>query len=268
MAGCSLRHEAMLRRAKPLLGTLVEVACTSDAGATADAALVASEAAFAAVARVHRLMSRHEPGSDLSLFNAAAVGEWLSVEDDTARVFAFALQLSGQTQGVFDVCGGAGHGSGSWCDIELDCWHRRVRKRAALQADFGGIAKGYAVDLAVQALQSAGMGGGWVNAGGDVRAFGGIELPVMVRSPRDLSRVIGCTKLRNRAAATSARYLAADPDAHLFNGATGQVINSDDSWTVAAPHCMTADALTKLIAATGDAQHPLLAHYDAQAWIY
>jgi thiamine biosynthesis lipoprotein len=211
-------------------------------------------------------MSRHEPGSDLSRLNAAAVGEWVQLEEGTLCVFAFALQLSAQTGGVFDVCTAGGQ-KGAWRDLELDRPYHRIRKHAPLQADLGGIAKGYAVDLAVSALQSAGMHAGWVNAGGDVRVFGDVEVPLMVRSPREVSRLIACTRLRERAAATSARYLAADPDAHLFNGATGQAIKRDESWTVAAPHCMTADALTKLVAATGDARHPLLAHYGAEAWI-
>jgi thiamine biosynthesis lipoprotein len=42
----------------------------------------------------------------------------------------------------------------------------------AVQLDFGGIAKGYAVDLAVAALRKRGIDSGIVNAGGDLRAFG------------------------------------------------------------------------------------------------
>jgi FAD:protein FMN transferase len=41
-----------------------------------------------------------------------------------------------------------------------------------VQLDFGGIAKGYAVDLAVARLRELGIGSAIVNAGGDLRAFG------------------------------------------------------------------------------------------------
>lgn len=281
----------LLRRAKPLLGTLVEIACVAP-GAAQSAGLAASEAGFAAVARVHRLMSRHEAASDLYRFNAAAPGQWTTVAPETITVFAFALKLSVQTGGIFDVCAacnqdGAGHAgtdhtlSGSWRDVEIDLQCAALRKHAPLQADLGGVAKGYAVDAAVRAMQQAGSQHGWVNAGGDLRVFGDLEIPVRVRAPQDLSGTFACTSLRDRAAATSAEYLQAPSADHsadhsavhsahavLCHGITRQPVAHGKSWTVAAPHCMAADALTKLVAATGDAQHPLLAHYAAQAWIF
>ncbi len=276
-----------LRRAKPLLGTLVEVAC-------AGSALAASEAAFAAVARVQRLMSRHEASSDLARFNAAPQGQWTAVAPETVTVFAFALQLSAQTGGIFDVCAAcsqdeAGQSAvGSWRDVEIDLQRGALRKHAPLRADLGGVAKGYAVDAAVRAMQQAGGGNvedesvegrrgespsGWVNAGGDLRVFGDLEMPVRVRSPQDPSGTVACVRLRDRAAATSACYwqaAAADPSAQsvLRHGISRKPVARGNSWTVAAPSCMAADALTKLVAATGNAQHPVLAHYAAQAWIF
>lgn len=276
-----------LRRAKPLLGTLVEVGC-------ADATLPASEAAFAAIARVQRLMSRHEATSDLSRFNAAAPGQWIVVAPETLNVFAFALQLSAQTGGIFDVCAGCNQDEagqtgadqplpGSWRDVEIDLQRGALRKHAPLRADLGGVAKGYAVDAAVKAMQQAGSGNveepsgasqsGWVNAGGDLRVFGDLEMPVRVRLPQDLAGTVACVRLRDRAAATSACYgpaAAADPCAQsvLQHGISRRPVARGKSWTVAAPCCMAADALTKLVAATGNAQHPLLAHYAAQAWIF
>ncbi len=301
----NMRQPRLLRRAKPLLGTLVEVACSGSA-------LSASEAAFAAITRVQRLMSRHEATSDLSRFNAAAPGQWTAVAPETLAVFAFALHLSAQTGGVFDVCAAfnpdevaqtgtdqptAGQSAvGSWCDVEIDLQRGALRKHAPLRADLGGVAKGYAVDAAVRAMQQAGGGcggsgngesnddasdkcqsgegpSGWVNAGGDLRVFGDLEMPVRVRSPQDLSGTVACVHLRDRAAATSACYwqaAAADPSAQsvLRHGISRQPVAHGNSWTVAAPSCMAADALTKLVAATGNAQHPLLAHYAAQAWIF
>ena len=38
--------------------------------------------------------------------------------------------------------------------------------------------------------------------------------------------------------------------------------------SVAAPECLWADALTKLIALSGDTADPLLARYNAQAWLH
>jgi hypothetical protein len=47
-----------------------------------------------------------------------------------------------------------------------------VRSATPLCLDLGGIAKGFAVDLAVNVLQSAAVPAGLVNAGGDLRVFG------------------------------------------------------------------------------------------------
>jgi thiamine biosynthesis lipoprotein len=38
--------------------------------------------------------------------------------------------------------------------------------------------------------------------------------------------------------------------------------------SVAAPLCLWADALTKIVAASGDPAHPLLARHDARAWLH
>ncbi|MBC7437136.1 MAG: FAD:protein FMN transferase [Bdellovibrionales bacterium] len=265
----------LLRRARPLLGTLVEVTCAhEDEPASRDRALAASQAAFDAALLVHRLMSRHEAGSDLSRFNAAAAGQWVEVDAHTTAVFSQALELAALSGGVFDVCAvGGAQAPGTWRDIEIDSERHALRKQAPLQADLGGIAKGHAVDAAVEALERNGVQAGWVNAGGDLRVFGAIEVPVCVRDPRDLSRLIECTRLSNGAAATSATYFADAQGAHeaaasLRHGVTRALVTPGASWTVAAPRCMLADALTKLVAATGDATHPLLAHYAAKAWIY
>ena len=59
-----------IRRARPLLGTLVEI------GAAGTNAAVAIEAAFYEIETIHRLMSFHEVHSDVSRINHAAPGEF------------------------------------------------------------------------------------------------------------------------------------------------------------------------------------------------
>ena len=273
------------RRAKPLLGTLVDISFdTGGSRPTAQAAAFeASDAAFAVIAEVHQRMSRHEADSELCAINTAAPGAWVPLSSSTLAVLSFALQLSCETGGVFDVFSSretpdAPHLS-PWQAIELDTAGQRVRKHAVsgaghsshtLHADLGGIAKGYAVDCAVNALLAAGVTRGWVNAGGDVRVFGDVQLPLQVRSPADASQLIDCTVLKNRAAATSAHALSVrhEPPGALYHGGSRQRAPAGHSWTVAAPDCMTADALTKVVAATGNAQHPVLTAHAAQAWIF
>ena len=73
----------LLRRAQPWLGTLVDVGIVMPASAAASddaAGSKAIDAAFAAVALVHRLMSFHEADSDVTAINR------LQPYDDTRRL--------------------------------------------------------------------------------------------------------------------------------------------------------------------------------------
>src|SRR5437870_12383606 len=84
----------IVRRCRPLLGTFVEVAAEREE---------AIEAAFAAVSQVHRLMSAHEPDSDVSRINRFAHLRPVAVHEWTARVIERALFWSKRTEGAFDV---------------------------------------------------------------------------------------------------------------------------------------------------------------------
>ena len=251
------------RRVRPWLGTMVEVGLMHIRSDTLHEEVVrAMDAAFAAVARVHGSMSYQDAGSDLSRFNAFASGEWMQATHELAEVLAFSRQLSAATDGIFDVCcEGA-----DWRALEIDSDQQRIRKLAPLHADLGGVAKGYAVDCAVMALREAGIEAGWINAGGDARVFGDVDVPLRVRSPSDPSQLHDCAVIADNAAATSARYWVDRP--HLRNGKTRSTIFTSASWTVCAPTCMAADALTKVVAATSDIHHPVLTRHGARAWIF
>src|SRR4051812_19403334 len=84
----------LIRRCRPLLGTFVEV--------TADR-LSAIEAAFGAVEKAHRLMSAHEPDSDVSRINRSAHLRAVEVHDWTMRVIERARFWSRRSEGAFDV---------------------------------------------------------------------------------------------------------------------------------------------------------------------
>jgi thiamine biosynthesis lipoprotein len=148
----------------------------------------------------------------------------------------------------------------------------RVRKLAPGWIDLGGIAKGHAVDLAVAALQDAGIGGGCVNAGGDLRVFGAAGLPVAVRAPHAPGRVASQLVLRDEAMATSGTYFSARRHRErtvsaLVDGRSGEPLAETCSASVRAPRCALADALAKVVLATGDASHPALAAFGASAFI-
>jgi thiamine biosynthesis lipoprotein len=268
-----------IRRARPLLGTLVEIAAH---GPDAEAAVAA---AFRAVEQVHALMSYHDPASDLSRLNREAAARPVTIDPWTWRVLAAARDFSAASDGLFDItvapaltrlgylprhedfpraCGHA-----DWRCIELLPRHQ-VRFARPLHIDLGGIAKGFAVDKAIEALQAGGVTRARVNAGGDLRRFGaGIE-PLHVRHPDAPAVLLPLAELQDGAAATSAGYFAprqrggrqVSPHIHPH---TGQALASGASATVLAPDCMTADALTKIVLADCPAALPVLERYGARA---
>lgn len=243
-----------LRRARPGLGTLVDIGVPTGC----DAAL---EAAFDAIALVHRLMSVQEPGSDLSRVHAAEVGEPVPVHAWTAEVLGLCMDLHARSEGLFDVA----CGSGRWAlqpGPQLGDPSMLLRLDTGTRLDVGGIAKGWAVDQALRAAQAAGALAVWVNAGGDLRVHGA-TVPVRLRDERE-GGTHTWLQLSDGAIATS----DFTPGAHSELSGTLRAAHV----SVAAPECVWADALTKVLAQLGDAQHPmalaLLQAHGAQAWVH
>lgn len=236
-----------LRRARPLLGTLVEVgllAASSDGAGDA----AAFEVAFDAIREAQLVLSRFDAGSDIARFHALARGASMPVRPALREVLTAARELHEASDGAFDISLGSAP----------DGWRfdgERLHKRSsAVRLDLGGIGKGHAVDLAVQALQArGGHHAGWVNAGGDLRAFGAVAVPVGLRD-----EVAGGVRpfgtVQDGAFATSRLFVSERRCAHV---------------SVAAPRCLIADALTKVVALRGEAAaRPLLARQGAMAWVH
>lgn len=222
-------------RARPLLGTFVEIAADGDASHVTSAV----EQAFRAIAQVHRLMSFQEPASDVSRINRSAYQRSVRVHPWTWRVLERARALYRVTGGVFDC---ASHRGGTFGDVVLEAG-ARVRFNRPLMLDLSGIAKGFAVDQAVRVLKRGGVASGVVNAGGDLRVFGSPQR-VHVRDPRNgsVSGIVG--ELHDAAIATSARERIVDPRQARSSVGPATI-------TVIAPTCMIADAFTKVVAILG-----------------
>jgi thiamine biosynthesis lipoprotein len=244
----------------------------------------AANAAFAEIARIHDLMSAHTRDSDVFHINNAPAQSVISVDERTWRVLELATEISQASDGVFDVSVGAAmmargtlpalasrgyDAHATYRDIELlpDC---RVRLHRTLAVDLGGIAKGNAVDAAVEILKRKGVAAGCVNAGGDLRAFGEEAATVQVRDPLAPERARAQIELRDRALATSASYA----NDRGFN-ASGEVLDpradnpvaAGRSATVRAAQCAVADALAKCVLMMGESSAPLLARFRAEGFL-
>jgi thiamine biosynthesis lipoprotein len=135
--------------------------------------------------------------------------------------------------------------------------------------DFGGIAKGFAVDRAVEILKRKRVMAAIVNAGGDLRVFGSASQLVHLRHPKQPNRAAGAVRLRERAMATSGIYFARTNRrgcvSPILDARTGRAACDLISVTVGAANCVTADALTKVVFALREQAAPLLARYSADA---
>ncbi len=262
------------RRARPQLGTFVEITA---GGATPSAVHAAIDAAFDGVADVHRLMSFHDPGSDLSRINRDAATRPVTVHPWTLAVLRAALELHDASGGIFDVTvapvlQGLGRLPGQ-AEARVPHPHldagpgievlaaRRVRFRhPGVAVDLGGIAKGFAVDRALDILRKRGMTRGLVNAGGDLAAFGRPGECISIRDPRQRGASLGCVRVEDTALASSGGGEAVVVDPRRGEPAGG-VLGA----TVTAQSCLLADALTKVVMVAGEGAGPLLARYGAAA---
>ncbi|MBS0374498.1 MAG: FAD:protein FMN transferase [Proteobacteria bacterium] len=252
-----------MRRARPVLGTLVEIEAHTPRGESA--AQEAIDAAYAEIADIHRRMSVHDPASELSELNGTASRRPVVLGEQTARVLATALRFAAESGGAFDPTV-AGHlqalGSlpvhgddaldprARWSDVQfLD--DRRVRFRRPLRVDLGGIAKGYAVDRALAVLRCAGVRRAIVNAGGDLALYGRAPQVIHLRDPASgrpaRSLALRAGAIASSAATFSRRVRDGRMVSDLIDPRDGAPLVSGTGVSVVAGDCLTADALTKVV---------------------
>ncbi|HSM09361.1 MAG TPA: FAD:protein FMN transferase [Gemmatimonadota bacterium] len=277
----------LVRRSIPVMGTLAEVVVVHDDEHIAQTAI---EAALDRLIWVDRTMSRFDPGSDVGRANRFAAREPVPIHAETATVLRAAKRWADRTDGEFDPCLGkavelwsAGDrhsppptpevqrfaGRRLYEGLEVGDYRGRDVVRfheAEMAIDLGGIAKGHAVDLAVQALRDAGIEDGLVNAGGDVYALGraedGAPWEAGVRSPFAPTELLSTVRLSNRALATSGDYESyfdyhGRRYHHILDPVTAAPrLTSSHTITVAADLCVEADpAATACFGTPGEIAH-------------
>lgn len=255
------------------MGTLVSVTVF---GGDEEAARAAIEIACERMARVERLTTRYSSESEIERLNARGSGK---VEPDVARVLSTALEVAGVTGGAFDPTVAPlvelwefdadmvlpNHSDVlralarvGFSSVRLDTLACRVDLGGAT-IDLDGIAKGFAVDRAVLALESMGVESAIVDAGGDIRLLGraprGREWRVGVKHPR-AEGLLGVLRVRGGSVATSGDYQRCGfVDGvryhHILNPRTGYPARGVVSVTVVCDRCADADALATAVFVMG-----------------
>ena len=273
-----------VRRARPLLGTFVEIEAAGAAKSKMDGAI---DAAFEAVAQVHRLMSFHDDDSDVSRLNREAWLRPVKVDAWTFRVLEAAVELHRRSKGIFDIAVALtlqnmgllprpdgdppiGSQARSFDAVELLEGQRVRFGDRGIRIDLGGIAKGFAVDRALEVLRGFGLASGLVNAGGDLAAFGREPQTIHIRHPCDPRRLMCRVEITDEALASTARRFdllssAETTGSAIIDPATGKPTGVIDGATVRAGSCMMADALTKIVMICGTGAIEWLELYNASA---
>ena len=303
--------EPRLRRVRPLLGTFVEIALQGPVDEAVLHGWMTR--GFSAVSQVDHLMSVHRPDSDMTRLNQAAAGKWVRVDPLTLKVLKAANELWEITHGMFDIRTGTAanqyggtpeqrpaRGAASGVSIKKDlslmfgpaCGQGAavpvcrpsgvpplrfcaagVSKSGPWTFDLGGIAKGFAVDQAVECIQRLSSKfkiSGSVNAGGDLRLWGNSPAPVAVRIDGVRCSWIKPIRASRFAMATSAvRRTAGAAQASYRNFRSGRLLKRPHTATVVANRCLWADALTKVVLlGNKEMTARCLAFYEAQAVLY
>lgn len=271
-----------IERAQPWLGTLVSIRVEGLPAADGNDAITA---AFREVALIHRIMSFHEPTSDISRLNREGTSGPVTVSPHTFEVLRQSLDISAATDGCFDITVGAElvrwgwlprpikgdkFPNGTWRDIQLN-QDRTVSLRRSVWIDLGGIAKGYAVDRATECLRALGVSCAVVNAGGEVRVLGqqserialGLESPV---------EALPIVELADGSIASSSghrqRLMAKRSQGPHVDGVHRSATPADRFACVLTEQCMIADALTKVVLANGPGSVASLRQFGASAYLF
>lgn len=245
----------------------------------------AVQAAFDKIYDIEKRMSDYDPNSLLSKVNREAYGASVAVDEEVFEVLAAAIEYSRLSEGAFDVTVGpvvrlwrqakktglapsmealrAARDKVGYKNLILDAQNLTVQfAKEGMQLDLGGIAKGFAVDKAIEILQKAGLKGGMVDIGGNIRCFGTPadgqrHWLIGLQDPASDENILARLKLDDRAVSTSGdyrRFIIIDGRkySHIINPATADSAQTLSSVTIIAPTAMAADALSTAVSVLGD----------------
>jgi thiamine biosynthesis lipoprotein len=133
-----------------------------------------------------------------------------------------------------------------------------ILRKEGMKVTLGGIAKGYAIDRAVDVLKRYEIKHALVNAGGDMRAIGSKgdeDWRIALQNPRNKDEYITIIPLDNKAVATSGdyeRYYDENKSFHhIVDPRTGYSAAELISVTIVADKAMDADAIATSVYVLG-----------------
>jgi FAD:protein FMN transferase len=270
-----------------VMGTFARVVAVAADSNTAKRCI---EAAFAEIERVDRLMSKYKNDSEISELNRDGFRRAVKVSKPTYEVLQRSIEFSELSCGAFDVTVGPlvdlWHLAQDTNSIPNDAELQQARSKVGydklildanetsvrfavegMRVDLGGIAKGYAIDKAVEAMQKGGAVGGMVDIGGEVRCFGsppagqniwriGLQDPAVAKDAMNTGKPLLILRLMDAAVATSGDYrrfvtIGGKRYSHIVDPKSGHSSESLASVTIICPSSTDADALSTAVTVMG-----------------
>ena len=291
LAGCSAQPDSLEKTSKDIftMDTAINITVY-----TADPALGQSAADQAAVEfqRINNLTNRFaaklsDPqASDVYRVNQSAGIAPVVVGADTLAMAQRAQYFAGLSGGAFDIAIGPimdlwGFGGTAYhlpTDAEIKkllplADYRKIVIDAdqktiflpekGMIMDLGGIAKGYATDMAAKKIRDLGIKNALINAGGNVFAIGskpdGQPWRIGIQDPRDANSVVAIVKVSDRAVVSSGdyqRYFEQDGVRyhHIIDPASGKQARSVMGTTIIMDNSTDADILSTTMFVLGPAK--------------
>jgi thiamine biosynthesis lipoprotein len=277
LSSCSPHKMSVYQKSKALLDTFVTVTVVADSNATADKAI---DNAFDVIENFGELVNFYSDKSEVSAINRNAGIRAVKVSPVTIDIIERAVYVAKKSNGAFDPTIGP--------EIKLWDFLNKIKpsdteirknlslvnykniiidkdnstvflKRENMLLDLGGIAKGYAADLAVKTLKKMGISAGIVAVAGDIEAFGlkpdkkpwmiGIKNP---RQKNNDDEIIAKIRLSGKAISTSGDYeryfiLNGQRFHHLLDPKTGYPAYGCQSVSVIADQGVLTDAFSTAV---------------------
>lgn len=278
------------------MGTYVNVTLvTADSAAAAPLAATA----LAVFRRADSLMSNWSTTSEVARLNREAGAGPVIVQSEVARVLRYALDLYPASDRTFDVTveplvrawgflGGRPHVPADSVaaaafrrvgaeQVSFDPATRTLRfANPGVRVDLGGIAKGWAVDVAADTLRAHGVRDALVDLTGNMFAMGhpagAAAWRIGIRDPRDRVPYFARITLADEGISTSGKYeqfVAADGRTfgHIMDPRTGRPAEGLISVTLVSKSAFTCDAWDTplFVLGAGAAKAKALAHPEFAA---
>ncbi len=258
------------------MGTVITIQVFAE---NKDSAREAIREAFNEIDRVESLMSEERSDTQIYHLNNSRA-QWVELSPEVVYILTKAKEYGDLTGGHFDVT----------VKPLVDFWMEKVRKEGkmptqdelakvlqlvdyhkliideannrarlaneGMKITLGGIAKGYAIDRAIEVLRERGIQNAFVDIGGDIRVMGQRTWRIGIMDPRADGKLLGVIQLENSAIATSGDYrqyhlIGTVRIHHIINPKTSEPAKDYISVTIVAENALRADALATGIFAMG-----------------